>query len=200
MSRKIDKRTLETKKKIKEAVINQLQHHQSSEITVTDIATACDINRNTFYIHYSSIADVLVDIEGELKKIITDNIAKHPINAYIENPQLLIGMVARIFITSKNYGGLIFESNFSKYLTSSIITELSNYLYQEFKKVAPESDAATFFTIEFLVGGFFYSLKDWYHNRKDVTLEELMNRMDNIIKNGVAKTLDSFLIYSRRYN
>ncbi|NFF79484.1 TetR family transcriptional regulator, partial [Clostridium sporogenes] len=51
-----------TKKMIREVFIKMLNERPLNKITVKDIATACEINRNTFYYYYTDIYALLSEI------------------------------------------------------------------------------------------------------------------------------------------
>ena len=61
-----DKRVLRTKKSIRGAFISLLEICPLSKITVKALAEEAGINRKTFYMYYSGIADLLEQIEQEL--------------------------------------------------------------------------------------------------------------------------------------
>jgi AcrR family transcriptional regulator len=62
-----------TKKMIREVFVQMLNKRPLQKITVTDIVTACEINRNTFYYYYADIYDIISEIfQTELQKVIND--------------------------------------------------------------------------------------------------------------------------------
>ncbi|MDU6335629.1 MAG: TetR/AcrR family transcriptional regulator [Clostridium sporogenes] len=62
-----------TKKMIREAFIKMLNERPLNKITVKDIATACEINRNTFYYYYTDIYALLSEIfQIELQTVIDE--------------------------------------------------------------------------------------------------------------------------------
>lgn len=62
-----------TKKMIREAFIKMLNEHPLNKITVKDIATACEINRNTFYYYYTDVYVLLSEIfQTELQTVIDE--------------------------------------------------------------------------------------------------------------------------------
>ena len=62
-----------TKKKIREEFIKILNERPLNKITVKDIASACDINRNTFYYYYTDIYAILSEIfQTELQIVIDE--------------------------------------------------------------------------------------------------------------------------------
>jgi AcrR family transcriptional regulator len=72
-SDKVDRRVKYTKMVIKESFISILEKKDISRITIKEICEAADINRATFYAHYSDQYDLLRKIENEL----LDNIKIH---------------------------------------------------------------------------------------------------------------------------
>lgn len=62
-----------TKKMIREVFINMLNEYPLDKITVKAIATACEINRNTFYYHYTDVYALLTEIfQTELQTVIDE--------------------------------------------------------------------------------------------------------------------------------
>ena len=62
-----------TKKKIREEFIKILTERPLNKITVKDIASACDINRNTFYYYYTDKYAILSEIfQIELQIVIDE--------------------------------------------------------------------------------------------------------------------------------
>lgn len=63
---KDDRRVKYTKMVLKESFINLLEKKDISQITVKEICEDADINRATFYSHYTDVYDLLKKIENEL--------------------------------------------------------------------------------------------------------------------------------------
>ena len=59
MADKVDRRVARTKKAIEDAFEKLVAETDYSKITVSAIAKEANINRKTFYLHYSSVEDVL---------------------------------------------------------------------------------------------------------------------------------------------
>ena len=66
MSSKSDRRSIRTKKELKDNLIALLSTGRIIEsISVKELADLADISRSTFYLHYSDIYDLLDDIEND---------------------------------------------------------------------------------------------------------------------------------------
>ena len=74
---RMDRRCLKTQKAIKNALVELMSEKDISQITVKELAQRADINRKTFYTHYTSIYDVSGEIENEmiqnLKRLIQES-------------------------------------------------------------------------------------------------------------------------------
>lgn len=65
----MDKRTKKTKNSIEKVFIQLLNDKKIEEITVTELTKMADLNRRTFYIHYTDIYDLQEEVEKhELEK------------------------------------------------------------------------------------------------------------------------------------
>ena len=66
MEKKQDKRTIRTKKAIRNAFAELFAEKPFYEISVTDIARRADINRKTFYGYYTGVYRLVEEIEDEI--------------------------------------------------------------------------------------------------------------------------------------
>lgn len=63
---KIDRRTRNTQEKIKKSFWELMKEHSFQDISVSQIAATADINRSTFYTHYTDKYDLLLEIIHDL--------------------------------------------------------------------------------------------------------------------------------------
>lgn len=61
-----DKRVKRTKRLLKETLTNLLLEKDIQQITVKSIVERADLNRGTFYLHYTDVYDLLKEIENEV--------------------------------------------------------------------------------------------------------------------------------------
>lgn len=69
-----DRRAIRTKKMIRNALSALIQEKGYNNISITDITTRADINRGTFYLHYTDKYDLLEQVENEVIRELQDNI------------------------------------------------------------------------------------------------------------------------------
>ena len=72
-----DTRVQYTKARIHDALTELMAEKQFRSITVKELCDVAGINRGTFYLHYSSLRDVLAKIEEEALKKLTHHRSTH---------------------------------------------------------------------------------------------------------------------------
>lgn len=68
-----DRRTIRTEKMIRVALSQLIEEKGFNDLSITDITTRADINRGTFYLHYTDKYDLLEKIENELIEELLSN-------------------------------------------------------------------------------------------------------------------------------
>lgn len=63
---KTDRRVRKTRALLQQSLIRLMEEKEIKDITVKELADLADINRGTFYLHYTDIFDMLHKIEKEL--------------------------------------------------------------------------------------------------------------------------------------
>ena len=76
--KKIDRRVRYTKKAIRESFLDLLEKKPLEKISVTEICKNADINRGTFYSHYSDPFELKESIEQELIDVFTEGAKNSP--------------------------------------------------------------------------------------------------------------------------
>lgn len=65
-----DRRVRKTKKALRQSLFKLLEEKPISQITVTELASAADVNRSTFYIYYSDVNDMMDKMQEEIYSIL----------------------------------------------------------------------------------------------------------------------------------
>ena len=78
MKEKTDRRIRKTKAQLRAGLAKLMQEKSIKEITVKELVEEVDINRSTFYLHYTDIFNMLSTIEEELLEEIRQTIQNHP--------------------------------------------------------------------------------------------------------------------------
>lgn len=79
MEKKTDRRVRKTKSQLRMGLARLLREKNIGEITVKELVDEVDINRSTFYLHYSDINDLLREIEDSIMEEMERAIREHPL-------------------------------------------------------------------------------------------------------------------------
>ena len=180
---KEDRRIRRTKKLLKQALAQLMDEKDFKDITVKDITERADLNRGTFYLHYTDTYDILNKIEDEILKniqnMIDQNIEKtnvsdsvipalKPIAEYImENADIcrcLINNKASVDFIEK-FQNLIYDN------CSDIIKRRHNV------KDSKQNE----FYLSFITLGIIGMVKKWLETKPMVSAEEIVVFVNQII-------------------
>lgn len=79
MQKKVDRRVRKTKSQLRTGLARLMQEKGIGEITVKELVNEVDINRSTFYLHYSDIPALLREIEDDMMEEMERAVREHPI-------------------------------------------------------------------------------------------------------------------------
>ena len=85
MEKKPDRRIRRTKAQLRHGLAQLMAQKSVNEVTVKELVDLVDINRSTFYLHYTDIYNMLESVENELFEEILHTIRTHPVSPFNEN-------------------------------------------------------------------------------------------------------------------
>ena len=65
MANKVDVRIVKSKESLMNALVNLLSKKKLEDLTISEICQEADVNRNTFYSHYTSIRELFEEMRGK---------------------------------------------------------------------------------------------------------------------------------------
>ena len=78
MQKKVDRRVRKTKSQLRKGLARLMQEKSIGEITVKELVEEVDINRSTFYLHYSDIPTLLREIEDDMMEKMERAVREQP--------------------------------------------------------------------------------------------------------------------------
>lgn len=91
--KKLDGRVKYTRMVIRDSLFSLLREKPIGKVTVTDICRGADINRATFYAHYSDPFELLQSIEREMIDDVTERLS----DAFTDEESDLFNTLAQVF-------------------------------------------------------------------------------------------------------
>lgn len=134
MTEKVDRRVRKTKAQLRAGLARLMQKKSIKEITVKELVDEVDINRSTFYLHYSDIYQMLESIENELMDEVAQVIEEYPLDPVQNgNSYPLIERIFTILDNNKDIcialmgsnGDMGFVSRIEKMVAETVLRQLS---------------------------------------------------------------------------
>lgn len=178
MKEKTDRRVKYTKALLKEALVELLKDRHISKISVTALCEAADVNRSTFYAHYTDQFDLLRQVEGE----VIANL-KSFLEQYVDD---------RMPITEQNLKGLLEYAKSNADLFTVLLGENCDHAFHydlmELVKLIPfqysAQESQKEYLLTFAINGCISVLYKWLVEGRKETPEEMANLVLKVIYNG----------------
>lgn len=103
----MDRRQEKTKQAILQALIKLIDQKGLDQVSVSDLCQQANINRSTFYLHYKNMEDLLLSVEADFIREITDAIQDLETEDLIYNSQALTQLFTRILESIEKNSDLI---------------------------------------------------------------------------------------------
>ena len=188
---KEDRRVRRTKKLLKQGLSELMKEKDFKDISVKDITDRMDLNRGTFYLHYTDIYDLLnkieTDVLDDFQRVIDTYRQKtdkrsllpviEPLAAYIsENAD-----ICRILFLNKA------STDFSIKLKNLIITN-GKTLIEEIFKINASAETINYL-LNYMAYGIIGIMKEWLSDFNSIGMNEIIKLSDKILY-STAKALE----------
>ena len=183
-----DRRVKRTKKILKTSLAKLLLEKKINNITVKELVDLADINRGTFYLHYTDIYNLLEQIEKDMFSELEEMSNEFAISEAKRSPQLFTRQVFQYVADNRDlckmllgpYGDMAFVDRLK-----SMVEEKSYFYLME---TCSEKDVQAYkYFAAFAVSGCVGLLQNWIENGMKVSVEELSNFADSLIQFGIEK-------------
>lgn len=181
---KSDARVRYTKMRIREAFITLLRGKPVNKITVKELCEMAEINRATFYSHYSDPFDLLEQIEKEELGKMADLL-----DQTMEKKENIMLTILRGLQEPGDANSVLASSNGDPEYTARI-SELfySRYRNRVAEKLPGLSEENQEEVYRFIAGGSGNILKYWRESGMKISAEEMTRRI-NVLTDGVLRSV-----------
>ena len=189
MPQKNDRRVRKTRSLLRQALVRLMNEKSIQEITVTQLCEACDINRGTFYLHYTDVYDLLsrieeemlTDFENVLGKLVPEEIVgqQSPSPAMCRLFEFLADNADMCKVLLCNNGDIAFVEKVKGIVEARIMNKWSTQF-----ECAGYADKEYVFA--FIVSGCMGMLQYWLENDMPLSPLEMAGMMESILVRGLT--------------
>lgn len=169
-----------SRKLIKAALADLLQEKPLDKITVTDVVNRAEINRGTFYAHYTDIPDVIHQMVEETFCRIRDVLSVE-YSSLEEVPGILLRQIQSIIEEDQVFFRKVMVSHASKQLSDQLCSVVLDYLLEHERESPGGSHEDFERKIRFCAGGVIRLYQEWFSGNLQCSLEELNQSAEKLI-------------------
>lgn len=190
--KKEDRRVRYTKKAIKDSFLELFESKPLEKISVTEICSNADINRGTFYSHYSDPYDLKEKLEEEFISAVTDKI-----NICTENKTKKISTAHTFEILKENrelckvFTG---PNGDFRQLIHIVGSQTSSYLRDVYESIAVHSPKNADYLQFMMVSCITSVIKHWFDNGMDIEPEAIAKSLDEFLTSGLTEFIPTDMI------
>ncbi len=185
-TRKKDRRVIRTQRSIRNALAQMLVEKDIEKISVKEIAERADVDRKTVYNYYSSVYEILAELENDWVEDF-DQFTKRVENVrgaeYLE--QFFPVLTELIADDIELYKQLMRMGSQSR-----VISRLIDFLNEKIKKAFARSyeleEKQVNLAAEFVLAGLFWSYRSWFNSDREKPLKEFSAELGQLVMGGLT--------------
>ena len=185
-AKKSDRRVVRTRRAIQEAFERLLKERGYDKITVSAIAQEADINRKTFYLHYSSVEELLDSMAQERALETVQKIEEQRI---FDGDRFDIDAMTRILGESYRKNILLDPENNQNLPTDQLLKAVQKPMeavirYERESRGLPQLEHTEYY-VSFLLGGLLSVYEAWCGSSDEVPFEEAARIASKMAASGL---------------
>ena len=185
MKEKTDRRIRKTKAQLRAGLAKLMQEKSIKEITVKELVEEVDINRSTFYLHYTDIFNMLSTIEEELLEEIRQTIQNHPVSPFNESSFPFIEDIFHILAKNKDICNALLGPNGDIAFIHRIENLISTHSLNVLRRTFPDTIEDLKYSYSFCLSGCIGLVKTWLTSDTDETPQYMAQLTFRLIMNAL---------------
>ena len=184
-----DRRVTRTRRLLRQALVKRMREKSVSSITVKELCDECDINRGTFYSHYSDVAALLESIENDLFAQLQQMLAQLSTEEMLSRNSPSRTMVALFEFLRENADicAALLCDNGDPAFIERVRVFVRREVLGEWRHMFSDGDGERQeYTFAFLVSGSMGMLQHWLESGLTLTPEQMAAMLTEFITQGVA--------------
>lgn len=184
---------IRSRRLIRGAYIELMQEKQMEKISVSDIVRLADLNRGTFYAHYSTPIDVRDEIADEIVNAINEILIEFQLTHFLQNPYPLLSNVETLLSENLEfYRSIIFHTasiGFTDKVKKILIDHITN---DESVPAIVKESSQFYIALELFAGGIISLYMNYVQGSLKVPPEEITETVCMIIVEASKSLFEPF--------
>ncbi|WP_078543622.1 TetR/AcrR family transcriptional regulator [Litchfieldia alkalitelluris] len=182
---KLNRRIKYTRMVLKESLMELLKEKPISSITVKEICERADINRSTFYSHYSDQFALLSQIEEEFLSDMNETLNSYNFQKDEEALQMTERLLEYV-AANKDVCEVLLGEHADATFQKRVMTFAHNYVVKNLIRSNDiEPDISEYVSL-FAISGSIYVIQHWLKRGMDKSPKEMSEIINRITKSGIS--------------
>lgn len=186
-----DRRARRTRRLLRESLLELLEEKRFGEISIRDVTDRADVNRTTFYLHYTDTAQLLRSVEEELL-----GEAQALIDAHIRET-VQDGTMGPVFepvldfvVEHRKVCAVLMENQEASRFTEHLQTLIRANGGEIIRAWFPEhQETAVSYVLQFAACGLIGLVTEWFQRNMDLSKEELLTAAEGLVRGAASGLL-----------
>ena len=175
---KLDNRVRYTKMILKQALLTCLQKKNIDKVTIKEICETANINRGTFYLHYTTPNDLLLEIEKEFIDENMEYFSPYFHDGY--ETSYLAGLFTSV-LKNKELCRIIMGKNGNPKFLEKLQLLIRENIVDGWHKDFPKYNRQDLdYVFDYIFAGSMRLILNWLEDENSMTTEILANRLDRL--------------------
>ena len=181
--RALDRRQRKTRTAIEDALLSLLKEKSIDNITISELTNLADVNRKTFYNHYTNLQQVRNELEQQYIDLFFSYLRTAPETDPRERPTWFVHCLVNYIRTKPKRARLLFESGESLCLAQRFKELSIPYLKQYAERYHLHAEYVMC-CVEYMVNGLVALLNLWIHSDPQLSPEEFEGVATSLLCSG----------------
>ena len=146
---------------LEEALTSLLATKPYEKITVSDITRKADLNRGTFYAHFSSIDDLMRQTMDDLTDKISSSFGSVLNETFLDDPMPLLAKIGDVMTESPELTKKLVDSDRLEPFFTALFGRVTELLHERVRQAYPDAGTFPLKMVDFLVGGIVHVYHCW---------------------------------------
>lgn len=186
MEKTEDRRVRKTKKAMSAALAALLQKKPLKSITVREISELADINRGTFYLHYSDVFDMVEKLQNDIFEKFNKIISEYEPKKNIDTLFPVLVKTFELLAENAELAKCLIGKNGDAAFVDKLKNVLKEKCFSEVNKILKTDDEAKFsYFFQFIVSGCIGIFSTWLNNGMPESPSEMARLTEDFIVKGI---------------
>lgn len=177
-----DRRIRRTKRLLRQALAELMNEKEFKDITVKEITERADLNRGTFYFHYTDTYDLKDAIENELVQVLQENLETYRPTEENHSVQDIADAVLGYIQENRFIVRTLFRDTSGEGIRSKMMRVLEDTIYRvQTTHMLEGNDGQRKYVCRFLANGIIGMVAMWLEQEKENSLEGITATLDDLI-------------------